>query len=362
MIPMMTPAVVVPPGRILERELEARGWSQRDLAAIMNRPPQAISEIVRGSKQIIPETALGLAQALGTSPELWMNLESNYRLHVARQPAQDAEIARRGRLYDLAPIGELIKRGWIQRSDSLDVLEKRVCGFLEINSLGNEPQLAVNFRSTQEHGPEKSAQIAWVKRVEHLAKAQHVPEFNRGALKKGIPETLVLSRKAEDVAKVPSVLQKLGIRFVIVRHLPRTYIDGAALLSGGRPVIALSLRFDRIDAFWFTLMHELAHIYAGHRDPHLDQLYDTDLATDATEKEANELARNWLVDAREFKVFVKTSKPYFSRSRVLDFALGQNRHPGIVVGRLHHDGIIDYKNLNSYLVRVSPFLSGWIDR
>jgi addiction module HigA family antidote len=66
-------------GRILLRELEARGWSQRDLAAVMGRSYQAINQIVRGVKCITPETARELAQAFGTSPELWMNLEVNCR-------------------------------------------------------------------------------------------------------------------------------------------------------------------------------------------------------------------------------------------------------------------------------------------
>jgi addiction module HigA family antidote len=80
----LQPARVVPPGRILGNELKARGWTQRDLAAMMGRPVQAISAIVRGVQQITPETAIELSEALGTSPEFWMNLETNYRLFLVR--------------------------------------------------------------------------------------------------------------------------------------------------------------------------------------------------------------------------------------------------------------------------------------
>ncbi|WP_337885589.1 HigA family addiction module antitoxin [Fischerella thermalis] len=66
--------------KILSRELEARGWTQKDLAEIMGRPVQTINEIIRGSKQITPETAIELSQALGTSPEFWTNLEAKYWL------------------------------------------------------------------------------------------------------------------------------------------------------------------------------------------------------------------------------------------------------------------------------------------
>ncbi len=79
------PARAVPPGRILRRELEARGWTQKDLAEILGRPAQAITEIVRGTKQIMPDTAVALAAAFGTSPEFWSNLEANYRFALDRQ-------------------------------------------------------------------------------------------------------------------------------------------------------------------------------------------------------------------------------------------------------------------------------------
>ena len=75
----------VSPGEILRDELEARGWSQKALAEKIARPHQAVNEIIRGRKQITAGTALALSAALGTSAEFWMNLESNYRLDIARR-------------------------------------------------------------------------------------------------------------------------------------------------------------------------------------------------------------------------------------------------------------------------------------
>ena len=97
----LKPARISLPGRVLSRELEARGWTQRDLAKIMGRPPQVISEIVRGHKQITPDTAIELGEALGTSAELWIGMETNYRLHVARQRKNTSEIRRRSQVMSL---------------------------------------------------------------------------------------------------------------------------------------------------------------------------------------------------------------------------------------------------------------------
>ncbi len=79
------PALVTPPGEGIQVELEARGWTQRQLAKKMRRPVQAINEIIRGKRQITAETALELASALGTSAEMWIGMEARYRLFLARR-------------------------------------------------------------------------------------------------------------------------------------------------------------------------------------------------------------------------------------------------------------------------------------
>lgn len=140
----LLPARTVAPGRILSRELEARGWTQKDLANIMGRPPQTINEIVRGTKQVTPETALELAAALGTSAEFWTNLESNYRLHLARKKRRTRNCPQE---YSLAPITELIKRGWIKAAESIDELETEICNFLEVSSLDELPALGSELSS-----------------------------------------------------------------------------------------------------------------------------------------------------------------------------------------------------------------------
>lgn len=78
------PDVAIPPGNVLAEELEARGLTQSRLARLMHRPLQAINEIVRGRKRITGATALELADALGTSAELWIRLEADYELTKAR--------------------------------------------------------------------------------------------------------------------------------------------------------------------------------------------------------------------------------------------------------------------------------------
>jgi HTH-type transcriptional regulator / antitoxin HigA len=347
----LAPARVPTPGRILMRELEARGWTQKDLAEITGRPIQTINEIVQAKKQITPETALELAEAFGTSAEFWTNLEIGYRLHQARKEKQEHEIGRKSKLYSLAPISELVKRGWLPVTDSLEELEKQVCDFFGIDSIDESPKVAINFRCAQERSPEEIAQLAWAKRVERVVSQQTVGQFDRERLEAEIPSILACAEHLEDVRKIPELLRSLGVYFAIVPHLSKTYLDGAAFYLDGHPVVALTLRYDRIDSFWFTLMHELGHIVAGHQGSYLDDLGN--LALTDEELEANRLSANWLIDSLALEDFVRKHQPRFSRKEIEVFAQRQKRHPGIILGRLHNDQLIPHKNLRALLVKIN---------
>ncbi len=358
------PARGVMPGRILKRELEARGWTQKDLAEIMGRPPQVLSEIINGTKQITPETALELEQAFGIGADFWMNLEARYQLWLASRgnaQVKSQRIARKSLLYTVAPIRELTKRGWIRPAKSADELEAEVCGFLGISSPHDVPALQIKYQARQGSTPEASAQLAWVRRVEALAGTQKVAEFDAGRFEAAIPGILAWSLRAEDVARLPTVLCELGIHFILVPHLQRTYLDGAAFYLEDRPVVALTLRHDRIDGFWFTLMHELAHIAKRHAAVYFDTVDPKSPSSDDLEVEADRQARDWLLEPASFEAFVRRTAPYFSRQAIASFAAAQRRHPGIVLGRLQYEGHVGYECLRPLLVKVSPFLKDYVD-
>jgi HTH-type transcriptional regulator/antitoxin HigA len=169
-----------------------------------------------------------------------------------------------------------------------------------------------------------------------------------------------LSVEKSNVLKVPDFLLKLGVHFVIVPHLPKTYIDGA-MIPGTNPIVALTLRHDRVDNFWFTLLHELAHILAGHEGVRVDEEGFERETADSDEAAANAKTRDWLLTPRKYRSFVTRQRPYFSGESIEIFALSQSRHPSIVLGRLQHEGLVDYKNLRRFHVKVREHLKNLID-
>ena len=369
----LRPARPVAPGRILRQELEARGWTQRDLAAILGRPEQMVSEIINGAKQITPETSVELSEAIGSSPEFWYNLEANYRLELARRQGRDDAIVRRSRLYSALPLQEMARRGWLTLREPVDALEAETARFFGVDVFTTTPEAtiaAARLRCSTVRQPAAYAQLAWLQRARRLAQEQTVPAWRAEHIEPLVAELMSLAARAEETARVPGVLARWGVRCVFLRHLSKTYLDGAAFYLEGKPCIALTLRYDRVDAFWFTLLHEIAHLGEDDQACYLDVLEEQpqrdvdrgneerpELAEpDAHEVWANQRAGAWLIAPGAFQAFVAATRPSFSKARIEAFAAEQRRHPGVVLGRLQREGLVPYKNLRGLLVKVSPYL------
>ena len=157
------------PGEYLREELDARGWSQLDLAEILGRPPQAVNEIISGKRAITPDTAQALSEAFGTSAQLWMNLESAYQL--ARISNRDDSVSRKAKLYEIAPLKDLQKRGWIERSSNITVLESQVFEFYGISNFDQPIYFQHAARKSTDYGSITPAQLAWLYRGRNLARA-----------------------------------------------------------------------------------------------------------------------------------------------------------------------------------------------
>lgn len=360
-------AEVFPPGQFIREEIEARGWSQVEFAEILGRPPRLVSEIIAGKRAVTPETAKGLAAAFGTSAQLWLNLESSFQLSKLKHDGS-GDISRRARLYESAPVKDLIRRRWIEPSENLDVLEKRVSDFLNSEDVPHAARKSTSYSEI-----ESPSQRAWLLRARQLSNSVSVAPFSSSAFDRLIGRLHNLLQSAEEVRHVPRFLADAGIRFVVVEPLPQTRVDGATMwLSDNSPAIALSLRSDRIDWFWFTLMHELAHV--KHGDCKDRTLLDVDLMgesdQDRTSKpdfelRADAFAAEFLVPSADLRDFVARVKPLFSRQRIKAFAARVGVHPGIVVGQLHHSGAISYAHSGELLEKVrgtiaeSALTDGW---
>ncbi len=351
-----TEAEVFPPGEFIKEELDARGWTQTDFAAVLGRPLQAVNEILNGKRGITPDTAKAIGNAFGTSAEMWLNLESAYQLSLSGPT--DELVAKRSELYAHAPVTDVIKRGWIADTDDFETLQRNVLAFMGTECATDAPTFAAAARKSTSYVAHNSAEVAWLRRAETLATCVQAKRFNKSQITGRVADIRDLAVSEADVRRIPRALAEMGIRLVIVEPLPKMRMDGAVFwMDSKSPVIALSLRFDRIDSFWYTLTHELAHVVNGDGRMFCDvnmvgekaQKYED---KSEEEKRADDFASNLLVPKGELENFIARVAPLYSRKRIAGFANRIGIHPGIVVGQLQFRGEIGYWHSRPLLVKV----------
>jgi HTH-type transcriptional regulator/antitoxin HigA len=353
------PGSTPPPGYFIKEELEARGWGQRDLAYILDVHEQAVNVIVSGRRGISPEMAKALAKAFDVPAEFFTNLQNAYELAQARDP--DPGVERRARLQASYPIREMIKRGWLEDADAA-MLEIQVARFFEVSAIDEIPHLP--------HAPKKSrydempaTQVAWLFRVRQIARSIAVPPYSEKALRSALPRLRQLLTDPEEARHAPRILMECGLRFVLVEPLPQGKIDGVCFwLDDGSPVIGMSLRFDRIDNFWFVLRHEIEHVLR--RDGRETEIVDIELKglriADAAslpkeERLADAAAAEFCIPQDRIADFIARKNPFFSERDVLGFARSVQVHPGIVVGQIQNR-TERWELLRRYLAKIRQFV------
>lgn len=335
------PAEVFAPGEFLDEELKARGWSQTEFAEILGRPPRVVNEIIAGKRAITPDTAVGFAAALGTSAQYWLNLESSYQL--SRAAAADSGVTRRAVLYGMFPVKDLTKRGWVAYSDSIETLESSFLEFFGMASMAETPTFAHAARATS-YDDLTIAKLAWLNRARQVAAAVVAGKYSAKLLTAAVEELRTCMEYPEDIKSVSTILANAGVKIVVVEQLPGTRMDGACFWVGGTPVVALTLRYDRIDNFWFNLFHEIDHVLhdEGKDNPICEEIEQSAEGLPAHEVRANTAAAAYCIPQDEMEHFIARVGPLYSKETVVGFARRLRIHPGLVVGQLQNRKLIAY--------------------
>ncbi len=346
------------PGKHLQLKMEEKGWDVDELAKITGLSGSMLYSILGFRSNIGPDTAKKLAAAFGDNPVDWLKWDAFVRL--SQTDVEVSEIERMARLYEIAPIRDMQRRGWIAPVQNVQELEAELRSFFG-HDLASDVQFPVAFRRSDDAPPRLSPnERAWLFRARQLATAIPIEQpFNERFLEAAKKDLRRLAAFRKEAEKVSRVLAKYGIRLVVVEPIPNVRIDGAAFWIGTEPVIALSLRFDRIDGFWFTLMHEFFHIYHGDAVSVDADLVDSENGTtnlslfeDEIERRANDMAAATLIAPEEIESFIRRIGPLYSKERVIQFSHKMKIHPGIVVGQLQNRKEVGYSALRDQLVKV----------
>lgn len=365
------------PGQLIQALLKDRGWTKRVLAIVLGQDETGINRLVADKRPVTADMALLLEEVFGVPAEQFLQLQKSYDLAKARITARpDPGRNARAHLFGGLPVAEMIKRGWLDATDVMDVasVELALAKFFGVQSPDEIEILPHAAKKTHVATVATPVQLAWLYRVKEIASEMLVSRYSPSAVRAAIPKLSALLSAPEEARKVPRILTECGIRFVIVESLTSAKIDGVCFwLNDESPVIGMSLRHDRIDNFWFVLRHELEHVLQLHG--RAAAMLDTDLEGERAgtgagvseeERVANEAASNFCVQSEAMKRFIARKSPYFAERDIIGFARTLNVHPGLIAGQLQHK-TGRYDRFRNHLAKIrsaiapSAVVDGWGD-
>jgi len=348
------PDWVSPPGETIIDLIEEKDWNQAELAQRLGFTTKHLSQLINGKATLTEDAALRLERVLGSTANFWLNREAKYREHLARIEARQ-RYRRWIDWLDELPLAELKKAGIIPdqrvtQSQKLELVE-RLLGFFGVASPQQWRQRYVGmqaaFRRTRETQSDIGAISSWLRLGEIESEKMDGPKYNRGKFEKALRQIRPLTIKPprEFEPELRRLCYEAGIALVMVRSIPRAHVSGVARwVNNHRPLIQLSLYGKSNDKFWFTLFHESAHILLHAKEKKTIYLDDLDSNTHRSQEEDE--ANRWAADLLIPQCYIARLTGLKSRQTVRSFAQDIGVHPGIVVGRMQHEGLIQPSWMN----------------
>lgn len=359
------------PGTFIEEELDAREWTQADLAYVLGWDPSQLNKLIKGQTSITPDSAIALGDAFDMPAEFFMNLQKAYELRNAKRA--DPGVRTRATWLSRFPVRDMIKRGWLEETEA-DLLDLQMMRFFDANRLEDVPLVGCEAYA---HAAKKTSydeitgtQLVWLHRVRKIAATADAPLYNRDSLVEALPDIRAHMLDADDFGEIPALLFRCGVRVVFVQPLPGSKIDGVCTWLGDQPVIGLSLLHDRPDNLCFVLRHEIEHVLQedgmATSFTHVD-VFEPDRNLEELpneERRADEAAAEFLIPQDKLTSFMVRKGKWISETDVLAFAARHNVHPAIVIGQIQHrrhkaGDQRAFTFLRRYLTKIHDCFEAW---
>lgn len=350
----LRPAVKFGPGYFIREQMEYRSWTQDELAEVMGMTIKHVNAILKDKQAITLDTAKVLAEVFDTSPQYWLNLDANYRLWLDSVPSEREKQAElKANLYERMPIRDMIAKNWIPAFANIHELYDSLLDFWKIKKLDFDewdkqitPLLARKSESFNQY--KASYTYTWYHKAMIVASSYTVPEFDKKGLVQLYDDLHNYTIQENGINQFLEKLNQLGVIFFVLPHLQKTYLDGAAFYYHNNPVIVYTARYKRIDNFWFTIAHEIAHILKHLHEKNtffLDNFREEEV--NDLEAEANQLAAEKLKH-QEIITYLNTKINYLSTNDIDSCARNLQIHPALIIGKLAFDKTISFANQRLY--------------
>jgi HTH-type transcriptional regulator / antitoxin HigA len=328
--------------------MEQAGLTPRDLIPFLGSRAK-VSEVLSGKRSLTLQMIRALHEHLGIPAEV-----------LLRQPGAILPETLEAMDWSKFPLAEMAKLGWIQKSRNWQDRAEEVMRDLMERAGGMDALPSALYRKND--GARRNAKMnpyalqVWCYQLLAQARENTLPGvYQEGIMTQAIAREMVgLSWSQTGPKLAQEFLGKYGVHVIYLPHLPRTHLDGAALmLPDGTPVIGLTLRYDRLDNFWFCLCHELAHValhlHQGTADGFIDDLSLGEVEGsegDQRELEADAWAQEVLIPTAVWESSAVLEKP--APAAVTELAHRLGIHPAIVAGRVRRE-LQNYRLLTHYV-------------
>ena len=341
------PQIVFHPGETLQEKLQEMEMGPKEFAIRTGKPEKTIIAVIKGDSAITPDMAVQFESVTKIPAHFWMNSQRSYDEYIAREKRremiqQSVDWARR------FPIGDMIKKGWLQATTKIEERTSELLSFFSIstpaawNDYYFNQQLKVAFRISLAQTNEPYTISAWLRRGELQAAKLPTVTYSEKSFKETLPEIKLLMAKQPDdfFLQLQTLCLKSGVKVIYTPCLPKAPINGSTRWLNETPFIQLTGRYKRNDAFWFTFFHEAGHILIhGKKDIFLENIEYPD-KVDEKEVDADRFAIKWTLSKEEEKEILAAVP--LNEAKVRSFARKFTTHPAIIIGRLQHKGLIPY--------------------
>jgi addiction module HigA family antidote len=337
------PQTVSHPGETLREKLEELQMSPKEFAVRCNKAETIISEVLNGKRSITSDMAIQFESVTKIPASFWTKRQDRYNEAKARNERQ-ATIAVAVPWAREFPYADMAQKGWVIATRKAE--EKAVALFDFFGMSSHESwenyylngSLPASFRISLAHENASYAISAWLRRGDIEARKLNAPAYSKKALKTALPDLkVIMAGQPDDYREqAQKILLATGVKLVFISCIKKAPVNGVArwIEKNNTPLIQISSRYKRNDIFWFSLFHEIGHIFLhGKKEIFLENV-DYEGADQDKEDEADAFAEAWtFTKAQEQEVLEALP---LTDDEIRGFAQGFGTHPAMIVGRLHH--------------------------
>lgn len=355
--------IAVHPGYYIKELIEDKNMTQDEFAKRLGTTPKTISKLINGKTSLSADLAIKLANMLGTSIEMWTKFQNSYD-ELINEQEKDKLIAAQEKLMKKIDYSYFMKIGLVEDTKIISDKITNLCKSLGVANLEvfQEKDYYLNCRAGITKFTEENVLNSrlWIEAA--LKVGENIPiknNFNKEKILEYIPtiRSLITKTPEEFIPRLKEIFSECGIVFILLPHLKNSGVNGAVKwITSDKVIIAMNDRKKYADVFWFSLFHEIKHVLQQKINLLIlsQDKEDLNLLDKKLEEEADEFAKQILIPAEKFNDFKE--KKDFSEENIIAFAREINIIPGIVLGRLQKEGILNYKTkLNSLKISYNLF-------